>query len=352
MIAHELGLAVRHLLRTPGFSIVVVVTLAVALAGTGALFNVLHALVLRTLPVERPDRLVAVYIGRGEGLGGTTMPTLAELTAKQSVVEDLCGTVRGSVRIVEVAGARQRRPAEGLTGRCYGLVGVQPFLGRLLAEDDAPILGDAKPVTVISYRFWESALGRDPDVIGSTLRVDNVPLTVIGVTPPGYHGLNRDEPPDLTIPLQLIWKLGGSPTALALHMVGRLKPGVSVEQARVQLRTLWPEVWKATNRVPTDRPLPESATAAFLQVEPMATGFSAQRFTYEQPLYALAGLAGLLLLLTSINVGGLFLARTIAREHELRVQVALGAGRPRLALQALGEGIILALAAAAAALGL
>jgi predicted permease len=352
MILHELRLAVRHLLRTPRFSIVVVATLAVALGGTGALFNVLHALVLRQLPVERPDRLVAVYVGQGQGLGGTTMPTLAELTARQGVVQDLCGTVRGSIRVVEVAGARQKRPAEGLTGRCYQLLGVQPFLGRLLADDDAPILGDAKPVAVISYRFWESVLGRDPNVIGSTLRVDTLPLTVIGVTPPGYHGLNRDEPPDLTLPLQLVWKLGGTATPMALHMVGRLEPGTSVEQARAHLKTLWPGVWKATNVVPADRPLPESATAAFLQVEPMATGFSTQRFTYEQPLYALVGLAALLLLLTSINVGGLFLARTIAREHELQVQVALGAGRLRLALQALGEGVILSVAAAGAALPL
>jgi predicted permease len=342
MVGQELRQACRNVWRAPRFSFAVIVTLALAAGGSGGLLSLFDALVLRELAVPEPGRLVFVFPASGEARLTMSKATLAELRRRQSVFTDICGASQGTTD-VEVDGNATARRVEYMTGACYQLLGVQPLLGRLLDADDAPLAGSAAPVAVVSHRFWTTVLGGRPDVIGRTIRAQGAPTTIVGVTPPDFDGLNADEAPDLIV---------STPTPFVITALGRLRPGVTLQAADAQMRALWPAVWAATNVVaPGQRPGPAS-TAAALRIESIARGVSLLRERYARPLATLLGLAGLLLLLACVNVGGLFLARAVARHDDIGVRMALGATRRRLAVQCAAEGVCLALAAAVLAMPL
>jgi predicted permease len=238
-----------------------------------------------------------------------------------------------------------------MTGNCYRTLGVVPHRGRLFDEQDAPDFGDAAAVAVISHRFWTQSFGNDPAVVGRTVRANGVPLTIVGVTPFSFDGIDVDRAPDLTIPLTLMTRLitGTSDNASALHTIGRLRPDTTLEEARAQLRLLWPEVWAATNVTPPGRRPSPAAAAENLQVESIGRGLSEQRILYGRALSRLLALSGLLLLLACLNVGGVLLARTAARGQEFAVRTALGATRSHLGRLLAGEGVMLAVLASVVA---
>lgn len=350
MIVQECRQAIRNLIRAPRFGATVVITLALTVGGAGALLSLLNAVVLRPLGVADPERLVAVYPGSGEALFGIPVPTLQELNARQHAFTELCGASRGALT-VELNGSIVRRANENVDGRCFRVLGVVPFLGRLIGDEDAPLAAGAAPVVVLSHRFWRREFGSDINVVGRTLRVQGTPLTIIGVTSPGFSGFYADQVPDITVSLGTISRLiGGRP--LATWSIGRLRDGVTIQQARAQIESLWPAVYADTNPIAPGQRVSATANVASLRVVSAARGFSDLRTRYAQPLYALIGLAALLWLLACVNIGGLFLSRTIGRERDLRVQASLGASRWRLAVQIACEGFALALASAALSLPL
>jgi putative ABC transport system permease protein len=350
MVLQEIRRALRNLLHAPRFSLMAIATLAIAVGGAGGLFSLLTAVVLRPITPVAPERLVAVYPANGEALFGITMPTLVELKKRQQVFDDMCGILRNATMIVEVGGSRMTRAGEGVDGVCYQMLGARPLMGRLITEADAPLLGDPADVALVSHAFWTTILASDPGVIGQTLRVRGGSLTIIGVMPAGFHGYNADEAPDIIVPLSLAWKLIGSPSVLALHAVGRLRSDKTLADAQSHLRIVWPDVWNATNPPPPPQRGVFAGAAESLRVESLAGGFSELRRGYAQPLYALVGLAVLLLLLAAVNVGGVCLARTLARGQQLAIAIALGASRRRMATQLSAEAILLAAAAAIASL--
>ena len=341
---------VRRLGRERQFSLAVIVILGLAVGGSGALLSLFNALILRQLAVPEPDRLVAVYPGLGEALLGLPLPTLRALRDGQGVVNGLCGYARGALD-VESRGVAVRRTNEGVTGGCYRMLGVQPWLGRLIEDRDAPDAGEPALVAVISHRFWTRALDADRAIVGQTLRANGTPLTIIGVTPPAFDGIDVDRAPDLTVPLGTMARLTGRPpqSAVALQAIGRLRDGLTIDDARAQLRVVWPAIYAATNPTPPGRPPSAAAAAESLRVESIARGLSEQRNLYGLALRVLLALSACLVLLACFNVGALLLARTAARTRELAIQTMLGANRWRVAAPLCLESLLLAAAAAAVA---
>jgi MacB-like periplasmic core domain/FtsX-like permease family len=207
------------------------------------------------------------------------------------------------------------------------------------------VAGEPALVVVISDRLWREHFGAARDVLGQTVRVEGTPLTIVGVLPPSYRGLNADEAPDLAVPLALPWRLRLQPP-LAMHAVGRLREGIAFGEAVAHLTTIWPEVQQGS--APANR----VQQATHLRVVPLASGFSILRERYRGLLFALVALAACLLLLACVNIGGLSLARLLDRRAAFAVQLALGAGRKRLAAQLLFEGFLIAAMAALIAIPL
>ena len=343
----EFHRVLRRLSGERQFSLAVIITLAVAVGSAGALLSLFNAVVLRPLAVPQPERLVAVYPGIGEALLGVPTRTLRALRDAQTVVNDLCGYARGTLE-VEVRGVTKPHTNEGVTGGCYRMLGVEPLLGRLIDERDAPDTAEPAPVAVISHRFWTRDFDANPTLVGETLRVNGVLLTVIGVTPPAFDGIDVDRAPDLTVSLGTMSRLAGrSPqNTVALHAIGRLRDNVTIADARTQLTAIWPRIYTETNPVPAGRPPSPAAMPESLRVESIARGLSEQRTLYGRALPFLLALSAVLVLIACLNVGALFLARTAARTRELGIQTMLGADRWRLGAPLALEAVLLAGAAA------
>jgi len=333
--------AFRHLRRSPGFAAAAILTLAFAIGANTSMFTALNALVIQRLPINDPDGLISVSGRSTRGqLRITPIPALDELE-KDGPLEDLCGYNGGFIIPVEANGASTQVTAAMVTGKCFKTFGVLPFLGRPIVDADAPLLRPGSHVVVIGHRFWTRMFGADPGAVGRTIRTEGVELTVIGVLPRGFGGLQVDAgvdlftPPDTVIPATLGRRPGAS------EILGRLRPGVSLEQARAQLETRWPAVLQMA--VPSTLPPGERADLLAVRpiVERMGTGLSNYRTRYARPLTLILGLTALLLLLACVNLGGLLLARLAARETELATRLALGGSLSRIAQQMIVESVLL-----------
>jgi putative ABC transport system permease protein len=341
MIFKELQYALRNLSRAPRFTVACIFTLALALAGTVTLVNLLEAFVFRRLAVAAPEQLIGIYPVSGDASAGFSPQALQALSARQNVLTGVCGVTAGygALSVQFDSGAPKQRPVEAVTGNCYELLGVTPSIGRLFTTNDVPIAGEPAHVALLSDRIWRQEFGASTDVLGRSLRVEGTPLTIIGVLPMSYHGLNADEAPAIALPISLPWNLNLSPP-LAMHAVGRLRPGIGIGEATAHLTTVWPEVFRNAQTATRVEQIPN------LRVVPLTNGFSVLRERYRRPLYALVALAGSLLLLACVNIGGLSLGRLLDRRQALAVQLALGAGRSRLAVQFLCETMAIAAASA------
>lgn len=340
--------AVVGFVRAPRFFVTVVLTMGLAMGGLGAVGNLLYSVVFRPLNVPEPSRLAAFYAGIGEGVMGIAPATLAELNRTQEVFEGLCGIERGTFS-VELNGALSRHLWEGVQGTCAQTIGIRPSLGRLIGPEDAPSADSPAPVVVLSYRYWQRSFASNPAVLGSTLKVNGVSFTVVGVGPVGYDGINVDAGPDLTVPFGTSAKLSGF-RPLALWAVGRLRDGVTIEQALAAMRVTWPAAYAETTTVTPAQVMARAGSADVVRVVSVARGISELRIRYERSLYALAVLAVLLWGLACLNISGLFLTRTVTREMEFRIQVALGAGRGRLFAKLVAEAAVVTAAGSALAL--
>jgi hypothetical protein len=341
--------ATLGLIRAPRFSVTVILTLALAIGCVGTLGNLLYAVALRPLSVSEPGQLAVFYPGRGEGLIGIYPNTLAEINRQQTVFDELCGISRGAFS-VRIKDATSRRVWEGVDGSCASVLRLQPTLGRVIGREDVPTPEQPARVAVLSYRFWKQSLGGDSSVVGSTIVAQNVPLTVIGVGPAGYDGITTDIGPDVTIPLGLESQLQGF-RPLALWALGRLKPGETIDSALAAMKVVWPLAYAATATQTSAQQLARLGSPDVVRVESAATGLSELRTQYERALYALTGFGALLWALACVNVGGVFLIRTIARETELKIHAALGASRARLIGRIAAEAALLVAIASVLAFG-
>ncbi|MFN2447153.1 MAG: ABC transporter permease [Vicinamibacterales bacterium] len=340
----------RHLRRSPGFTAAAVVILALGIGANTAMFTVLNALVLRPLPISDPRGLIGVSSRNAQDQPRLTLiPAVDELIREGGPLRNVCGYNGGVVIAVEANAAPTQALGAFVTGECFNTFGVTPILGRPILHEDAPLFTPGSRVAVIGHRFWTRMFGADPRAVGQTIRTEGVELTVIGVLPPGFGGLHADAGVDVFAPFDTIFPARPDRRPGASHILGRLRSGVSLEQAAAQLETRWPALLEAVTpatMLPTERAELRDVRP---RVERIGTGISFYRDRYARPLTMIIGLTSLLLLLACVNLGGLLLSRLAARAPELALRLALGGSQRRVAQQMLVETVLLSLSGAALA---
>jgi predicted permease len=355
----NLRYTIRVLGRNPGFTGVAVLSLALGIGANSAIFTLSNALLLRNLPVHEPERLVEVSLIRLDSKVPFSYSMFRELERGQRVFTGLIGVDlgyqwhAGKMLNVEVNGVVSQNHLLWVTGNFYSELGVAPLLGRLFTPGDAePGNGTASEGAVISYEFWRGRLGGVPEVVGKQIRVEGHPFTIIGVTRKWFTGLTRGEPPEITLPITAAPLVEDGTFSLErggaywLFVIGRLKDGVSTEQARAQLQSFWPGVLRATADTREGSPL-QTYLSQRLDVSSAAVGVAEDlRSQFTTPLSVLTGLAGLTLLVACLNLANLMLARAAARSHEMSMRVVLGASRWSLVRQVLIESLALSLCGA------
>jgi predicted permease len=352
---HDLRYTLRVLTRDRGFTAVAVLSLALGIGANTAVFTLINVLLLRNLPVRHPERLVELSSVRGDGKIPFSYPTFREVERGQRFFFGLIGWSPGGMYNVEVNDVLSQEHVRAVTGNYYSELGVSPLLGRLITPQDVnPHNGSTSQVAVLGYEFWQSQFGGAPDVVGKTIRIEGQSFTIVGITRKWFAGMTPGEPPEVTIPITaqpLIWGRTfqglDDRSLLWVFATGRLKDGITIEQAGAQLQSFWPDVLAATSPTQTPGLRLQTFLSMGLDVTLAATGIAKDlRSKFTRPLYVLLGIVGLILVVACVNLANLTLARAAARSHEMSVRVALGASRWILARQMLTESLALSLAGA------
>ena len=349
-LLHDARYAFRHLWRSPWFAAAAILTLALGIGANTAMFSVLNVLVLRPLAVKDPHQLIAAS-GRNDRdqLVLTLITAVTELE-RSGPLDKVCAINGGGVFAADAGGTPTQGVIALVTGKCFEVFGVAPLLGRVIDDSDSPIDDAGRMVTVIGHGFWTRAFGADPNVLGKTVRMEGVELSVIGVMPHGFGGIQADGGIDFFVPNYTVRpRLPDRPSG-ASHILGRLKPGVSFEQAAAELDSRWPSLLEAVVPATLSGPERVNFLTARVRVERMTYGLWSMRDRYAGAVTIVFGLTAALLLLACVNLGGLLLSRAAARGNELATQRALGASRARLMQQTLLESLIVAIAGAALAI--
>jgi predicted permease len=354
----DLRFGSRILVKSPGVTLAVVISLALGLGATTALFSLLNSLLFKALPVPEPERLIVLSHGTGAERDDTfSYPQLAMLRDEAAPVAELFGYASGGATRLESAGVERKVQTQFVSGSFFRILQVQPALGRLLQPAD-DVRGSASAATaVISHRLWRSTFRSDPSVVGRKILLDSVPLTIVGVTPRSFFGVETGGRADVMLPFASKPVLNPQFTMLEckncfwLRVMGRLKPGYSTAQAEARLNVVWRDVLRGTMW----ETLPERYKADYfadrLAAAPGATGLSDLRSRFTKPLYVLLAMTGVILLISCANVANLLLARALARHREIAVRLSIGAKRGRLVRQLLTESALLAMAALVAGTG-
>jgi predicted permease len=312
-------------------------------------------LLVRDLPVRQPERLAELSLIRRDGQQVPfSYPMFREIERTQRVFSGLVGWSVGGMFNIEVNRALSQSRVADVTGNYHSELGVTALFGRLLTPEDVfPRSGATSQVAVISYEFWRRAFGGTADVVGKQIRIEGQPFTIIGVTRKWFSGMTLGDPPEITIPVTAAPVIRSyaftldERSVLWMSITGRLKDGVTIDQARSQLQSFWPEVLLATASTETPGLRRQAFLSMRLDVSPAATGVARDlRARFTGPLFALMGIVSLILLVACVNLANLMLARSAARNHEMSVRVAIGATRWSLACQVLTESLALSLAGA------
>jgi putative ABC transport system permease protein len=360
----DLRYGARLLRLNPGFTAVAILSLALGIGANTAIFQLLDAVRLRTLPVKNPQELATVRIadrkwssGRHEGrYSQLTNPMWEQIRDRQ---QGFSSIFAWSADDLNLALGGEVRRAQGIyvSGDFFKVLEVQPLLGRLLTPDDDR-RGCGSPGAVISYAFWQREFAAQPSAIGSKLTLEGHPFPVIGITPPGFYGVEMGRSYDVAIPICSEPVLRGEDAMLDMRhgywlaAMGRLKPRWSIEKASAQLNSISVPALEAT--VPSVykpdavKKYMDYRFAAF----PAYNGFSTLRSRYENPLWTLLVIAALVLLIACANLANLMLARASTREREVGVRIALGASRIRLLRQMFVESLLLSMIGAVLGAGL
>jgi predicted permease len=360
-LVQDVRYAVRTIRRNPGFAVVAVLSLALGMGANTALFEVVNAVALRSLPVRDPGGLLEVRPQSMDGARGnfqSDRPVVTQPIWRQVQAQEQAFTLFAWSRArFNLAEGGEARPVDGLwvSGEFFNVLGVRPALGRLLGpDDDRP--GCALRA-VLGNGFWQRAYGGDPSIVGRSIKLRDRLVDIVGVAPAGFHGLEVGRAFDFVLPLcaEPAFSADGKGRADAgttwwLTMFGRLKPGWSLDRANANLAATSPAIFQAT--LPAGYPAVsvKKYLAMKLVAVPGGQGLSTLRDAYESPLWLVLGVAGLVLIIACATLANLLLARATAREREISVRIGLGASRSRVIRQLLTESLVLVLAGTACAI--
>lgn len=336
-LVQDVGYGLRMLRKKPTFTMVAILTLALGVGANTAIFSIVNAVLLRSLPFRDPDRLVRITFNNpGVGLRDVrfSVPELDDLRYRAGVFDDVSAVLGGSVNLT---GGKQPERLELLVSNYnyFSMLGATPQKGRLFGRQDFA-LGFA-PVVVISDGLWRRSFGADPDILGRTLRLDNDPYTIIGVLPPGFHHPGPTVARDVEVYATAGFSADPAPkparsTRFLPIAIGRLKPGITSEQAQARLAAMSVQL---RHDFVTDYPPQAQWT---IQIQPLEESLVGN---VRPMLLVLFGAVVLIVFIVSLNIANLLLARASARQPEMAVRVALGASRTRMLRQMLTESLLL-----------
>jgi predicted permease len=355
-LLQDIQFAARSFRKSPVFSAVAVLSLALGIGANTAIFTLVDQLIVRLLPVKDPARIVLLtgkgrHYGGNNGINAISYLMYQDLRDQNPVFSGMMCRYRFTMS-ASIGPQTEAIAGELVSGNYFPLLGVHPAIGRLFTSNDDLHEG-AHPFAILSYSWWQKGFAGNLNVIGQTIRINDYPVTIVGVAQPGFEGTEPGLPARIFVPISMARAVRPGFTSMWdrrqrwVNAYGRLKPGVSIDQAKAGLQPLFHQIIAGEVTQPPFRNATsfdkEQFLRMWLNVQPGGQGNTSLRSQYEKPLMVLLSVVGLVLLIACANLASLLTARATSRQKEIAIRLAIGAGRGRMIRQLMTESILLAI---------